>query len=383
MRTKKSIAGLRNTADAVARLPGHLELGAILSRFFMKMSAMSTIAQPTSRSRFWHLAIGESRRSLARSGQTTFEARQGLSKILSCSDSEPVANEEECSTDIRAYLLQRCATVARDPGVGVCRWLTYGASAGLVADPNGIDDVFPRTLPTHSHDQEDRGEEECVAHSSAANDPAAEQQIQEYAQRGRKGKEADDLGLEGESGVATGEMYTSCGVSSALRSGPGHSCEREAQSRSLVLCSGLHRRFLADLTGTSGEEELCGISLEEAFPWSHSKAHRARSQLYVDDPVISVCGTDEFCDDATATEVAIWKITGSQRGDNLIWIRGHNRILEDRVIACNPEGRRSEVRDMANDILKANVVSINSFRTSAGKASPLRFHCLRVVHDPS
>ena len=41
-----------------------------------------------------------------------------------------------------------------------------------------------------------------------------------------------------------------------------------------------------------------------------AKHTRARSQLHVDDPVISVCGTDEFCDDATATAVAIWKMTG-------------------------------------------------------------------------
>ena len=93
-------------------------------------------------------------------GKRQVRPRQALSKILSCSDTEPVANEE-CSTDIRAHLLQRCATVARDPGVGVCRWLTYGACVGLVADPNGIDDVFPRTVPKQSHDHEDWSEEEC------------------------------------------------------------------------------------------------------------------------------------------------------------------------------------------------------------------------------
>ena len=68
--------------------------------------------------------------------------RQKLSKILLCTHSRPV-NNGECDTDIRAELLRRWATVARDPGVGVCNWLTRGANAGLSADPEGIDGIFP------------------------------------------------------------------------------------------------------------------------------------------------------------------------------------------------------------------------------------------------
>ena len=69
-----------------------------------------------------------------------------------------------------------------------------------------------------------------------------------------------------------------------------------------------------------------------------------RSHLYVDDPALAIRGTEEFRDDAVAITVLIWSLLGfkmafdkAQRGTDVIWIGGHIRILDDRVIVSIPE----------------------------------------------
>ena len=89
---KQALAGLRNTSEAISRLPGqHIELGTILASLFRKILRQSP--------RFRELLV------LLGSGQSTLEKQEGLSaeldtllvsareclaKVLRCSDTEPV-----------------------------------------------------------------------------------------------------------------------------------------------------------------------------------------------------------------------------------------------------------------------------------------------------
>ena len=79
--------------------------------------------------------------------------RQNLAKILSCTDFGPVRNGD-CDPDIRAGFLKRWAAAARDLGSGVCEWLTCGANVGIVADPQGSDDIFLGTECEYFIDQQ-------------------------------------------------------------------------------------------------------------------------------------------------------------------------------------------------------------------------------------
>ena len=108
-------------------------------------------------------------------------ARECLAQVLRCSHIEPV-DTNDCSTNIRAGLLERWAEVARDPGTGVCEWLKFGANAALSADPTGIDGVFPRADDKFS--ASDCLYEDFVAHSKAAQDDEAKNQIRQHADQG-------------------------------------------------------------------------------------------------------------------------------------------------------------------------------------------------------
>ena len=91
---------------------------------------------------------------------------QKLAKILAGVDVEPVDNGDS-TTDIRAALLERWATVASDPGVGVSSWLKQGANAGLAADPTGIDKTFTRAQDGENLEEQLISDTEFEAHSTA------------------------------------------------------------------------------------------------------------------------------------------------------------------------------------------------------------------------
>ena len=109
------------------------------------------------------------------------EPRQKLAKVLSCADAGPVRNPT-CPTDIRIILLKRWAEIAQDPGVSVCAWLTDGAPAGLTAEPQGIDDVVPWAEEDDSDDV--ALDANFVPRSTAAHEPEAARQIEEYGEKG-------------------------------------------------------------------------------------------------------------------------------------------------------------------------------------------------------
>ena len=73
-------------------------------------------------------------------------------------------NNDDCDTDVRAELLRRWAAAARDPGTGVCDWLTQGAYAGMCADPEGVGGIF---LSADEESQEDFEAEEYIPNHDA------------------------------------------------------------------------------------------------------------------------------------------------------------------------------------------------------------------------
>ena len=140
---RRSLCGLRNTSEVISRLSGHLKLGNILCEFFHK----TLRGNPHLRKLLVSLGSGIIPVDEIDTARTELDnlvepVRLTLSKILQCTHSGPVDNDV-CDTDIRAELLRRWATAARDPGAGVCDWLTQGAYAGMCADPEGVDGIFP------------------------------------------------------------------------------------------------------------------------------------------------------------------------------------------------------------------------------------------------
>ena len=183
MENKMALAGLRNTAEAVHRLPGQIRLGTVLASFFKKV----LLENLHLREMLLEMTSGKLPAEVLDDMSQKLDkilalARENLAKILSCRDTAAVRTGL-CSTDIRAHLLERWAQVAQDPGVGVCGWLKFGANAGLCADPVGLDGVFP----VDSH--EEPGDEalctqDGVPMSSVADDPEAMKHIQEYVDQG-------------------------------------------------------------------------------------------------------------------------------------------------------------------------------------------------------
>ena len=178
---RRSLCGLRNTFEAVSRLPGHLKLGSIFGEFFRGILWKN----PRLHKLLVSLGSGDVPEDEQNEARIELEdlvlpIRQKLSKILLCSHSGPV-NNDECDTDIRAELLRRWATVARDPGVGVCNWLSRGANAGLSADPEGIDGIFPLADTEFEEFEAD----ECIPTQSAESlDNDSMEHIEGYAKKG-------------------------------------------------------------------------------------------------------------------------------------------------------------------------------------------------------
>jgi hypothetical protein len=142
-----ALAGMRNAATAVDRLPGHADVGWIIGRIItsaldtvpgLMTSALSAI-DPGRCGDVDPLTTGPSQTALD-------EVRRRLAKVLGTDDVGPVQNET-CSSPIRAGLLYRWAQLAKDPAAESCRWLWEGAPGGLEEMPEHIDGIFPKADP--------------------------------------------------------------------------------------------------------------------------------------------------------------------------------------------------------------------------------------------
>ena len=114
---RQSVAGLRNTADVISRLPYHRKLGNILAQLFGKILRES----PVVREMLLRLAGGEHSLESAEA----LSAELDTPRCAACSVSQsPVLCEfgagGQCG--FRAHLLHSWAKSARDPRVEVCSW---------------------------------------------------------------------------------------------------------------------------------------------------------------------------------------------------------------------------------------------------------------------
>lgn len=178
------LAGMRNAAVAIKRLPGHARVGKVMHRLLTKAldevpglerSALEAIADPE-----------EDRPRPGPSDELLEKPRRWLAKVLGARSIEAVDNDM-CTTPIRADLLHRWAILAEDPGAAACTWLWSGAPGGLEETPSEVDGVFPR-----ASDQEEvcdpnevcQPADEFTNYSAFERDEAALSEILEYERKG-------------------------------------------------------------------------------------------------------------------------------------------------------------------------------------------------------
>ena len=96
----------------------------------------------------------------------------------------------------------------------------------------------------------------------------------------------------------------------------------------------------------------------------------ARSQLYVDDPAITVR------DESIATAVLVWQLHGFKLAfkQSAAWHRHRTdwrptENFEDRAVVSIPQTKLQEFLGIIDELLMTNVVAIRKVRTLAGKAS--------------
>ena len=156
-----------------------MELGRFLADFFRKVLRENPHLRHLLVSLGSGLVLEDKQREATKELDDLFSPfRQNLAKILLCTDYGPVDNDE-CDTDIRAEPNKRRASVARDPGVGVCDSLTLAANARMSADPQGIDGIFPHADEGIYEDFE--SEENVATHNASELDTESLKQFEESA----------------------------------------------------------------------------------------------------------------------------------------------------------------------------------------------------------
>ncbi len=140
------VAGLRDTAEAIERVPGHARLGAVLWDFFtLALDRRPELEKCIHEALAEGLDPGRRKELEAEIDRLVDPVRGDLGRVLGCDDLGPVTGD--CSTQIRAGLLRRWADLAGDPGAGVTDWLRRGAAAGIEEDPSHVDGIFPKAAP--------------------------------------------------------------------------------------------------------------------------------------------------------------------------------------------------------------------------------------------
>ncbi|CAK0821560.1 unnamed protein product, partial [Prorocentrum cordatum] len=184
---EQPLGGLRNAADAVAKINGHCRLGPLLRQYFDKFldrrpdvehDILLAVSQQASGG-----AAADHRGPCPSSVDT---ARRGLQRILQA-ESGCEIDTGVYSTCIRGHLLHRWAKVAGDPGADAARWLWEGAPAGLEADTAAVDKIFPRPeaplcpgMPRDTY----LPPEEFENYASFDRDAEAAEEVKEFVSKG-------------------------------------------------------------------------------------------------------------------------------------------------------------------------------------------------------
>ena len=193
---KACVCGLVNTWECMDKLPGHKVIGPALTKIIdayldqnpkLEADVFDAIGkdQPAADEH------GRPQESIAAQLSRRIEPlRERVARGLATRGTPPsgakVANRE-CSTEIRAHLLEAWARHARDPGQRLCKWLTEGAPAGLACTFEDLDGLYPRVDPaaeTGSPDDLFTDHDSFVNYKGVDEDPDAAKVIDSYIASG-------------------------------------------------------------------------------------------------------------------------------------------------------------------------------------------------------
>ena len=101
----------------------------------------------------------------------------------------------------------------------------------------------------------------------------------------------------------------------------------------------------------------------------------AKLQMYVDDPLLALKGSDSRRARLVARFLAIWLLLGvdlafdkAKLDTSVVWIGIRLSVFRDRVVASAPTEKASELLELVETMLRKNVVSVLEVRSLAGKA---------------
>ena len=101
-------------------------------------------------------------------------------------------------------------------------------------------------------------------------------------------------------------------------------------------------------------------------------------EVYVDDPVLAIRGTEETQTVNAAIAILGWAICGvklairkGQIGTQVDWIGATFRIEQRSLVAEITAARLEEMRELTNELLRNNVVKVSVLRTYTGEAQSI------------
>ncbi len=123
------IGGMARAARCVAALPGNIVAGGQIRRILDEFiqDKLATIDACVN-------ALGREVPDAGPSDEDLNDLRGRLARFLQVSDLGPV-QIGDCTSPIRAGLLEAWAAKAGDPGAVAAQWVRHGAPAGILADP--------------------------------------------------------------------------------------------------------------------------------------------------------------------------------------------------------------------------------------------------------
>ena len=258
----------------------------------------------------------------------------------------------------------------------------------MTADLCGIDGIFPRA--GDEDEPEANFDDDFTAHSCAADDDEAAEQIRQYADRGWL-QETSYAKLQREFGndftvsdfcVVVKEKQGKIKRRLILDLNKSGMSRRTRKTHRVVLprLSDLVNdvlHLLSTRTENQGVEILV-LDFTDAY-WQIPLAEQERRHfvgydgqklwMYKRSAQGSRNGTQNYRDDTLATAVLIWRILGfplafqkASMGTKVVWIGGLVEILSDRVVVSIPPEKLSEFLETFTDMLKSNLVAVRKLR---------------------
>eukprot|EP00435_Cladocopium_sp_Y103_P049753 s2113_g15.t1 len=324
-------------------------------------------------------------------------------------------DENGYKTCIRAKLLEYWAMAVADPGLKCTRWTYEGAPAGLEADTGDLDGCFPQVALEEEEDTWDLLTTEFETFQNylgVEDDPEAYETLEGYHKKGFLDKFNSVQELEAEVGgrptlsklgcikktkikVETGDTVTKtriildCKRSHVSRAArevtmliaditdafwliPLRKCERKYFT---AMLRGHFYSFNRTAQGSRGAPLTFAAIIATAARWVASADHDMHLQVYVDDPIAILQGSERHRQRMACLVVVMWSLMGfpiathkAKLDTDLVWIGAGLQVSPTQVKAEVPEAKVRELDGLLADSLSSNVVSKRSLRTLIGKA---------------